>query len=59
MFKKIKEIFKDEIKDDSILKLNNSEWEKFQDYLNSKKEPSKELQELIGLKSFQSCALED
>ena len=42
MFKKIKE--------DNILTLKKSEWDKFQKYLNSKKEPSKELKELMNLK---------
>jgi len=43
---------KEIIKEDNILTLNKSEWEKFQEYLNSKKEPSKELQELMSLRGF-------
>jgi len=43
---------KEILKEDKILTLNKSEWEKFQEYLNSKKEPSKELQELMSLRGF-------
>ncbi len=43
---------KEIVKEDSLLTLNSSEWDKFQEYLNRKKEPSKELQELMSLRGF-------
>ena len=43
---------KEIVKEDTLLTLNNSEWERFQKYLNSKKEPSKELKELMSLRGF-------
>jgi len=43
---------KEIVKEDTLLTLNKSEWERFQKYLNSKKEPSKELQELMSLRGF-------
>jgi len=43
---------KEIVKEDSLLTLNSSEWDKFHEYLNRKKEPSKELQELMSLRGF-------